>query len=185
MSQQQAALNESTDRAPDSSQLPWYVVHTKPRHEQTASDNLLRQGYEVYLPHIKVIKRVRGRQQALHEPLFPRYLFLQPGNAALSIAPVRSTLGVSTIVRFGQVPALMRAETVQGIRAFEASRNAVGDDQLSPLQEGVRVRIVDGLLAGLEGLISGVSKQRVIVLLQLIGKDTRVSMSQHQLVIAH
>ena len=88
-------------------------------------------------------------------------------------------------MRFGQVPALMRAETVQGIRAFEASRNAVGDDKLSPLQEGVRVRIVDGLLAGLEGLISDVSKQRVIVLLQLIGKDTRVSMSQHQLVIAH
>ena len=163
----------------------WFVVYTHPREEHIAEENLARQGYVTYWPRYKKRVSHARKVQEITASLFPRYLFLQPGSAALSIAPVRSTLGVSTIVRFGQVPALMRAETVQGIRAFEASRNAVGDDKLSPLQEGVRVRIVDGLLAGLEGLISDVSRQRVIVLLQLIGKDTRVSLSRHQLAIAY
>jgi transcriptional antiterminator RfaH len=164
---------------------PWYVVHTKIRQEQTACENLTRQGYNVYLPRIKILKRSRGRQQAQYEPLFPRYIFLQPCSVAHSISPVRSTLGVSTIVRFGQEPAVMRPETLKSIRDFEAHRNDAPDEEISPFQPGVRIRVADGPLTGLEGLISGVSQQRVIVLMQLLGQDTRVSLSYHQLLVAH
>jgi hypothetical protein len=38
-------------------------------------------------------------------PMFPRYVFFRPGSAGQSIAPVRSTLGVSHVVRFGATPA--------------------------------------------------------------------------------
>ncbi|MCK9380267.1 MAG: transcriptional activator RfaH [Sulfuritalea sp.] len=165
--------------------LPWYVVHTKVRQEQTAGENLARQGYAVYLPKIKILKRSRGRQQAQLEALFPRYIFLQPGSATHSIAPVRSTLGVTALVRFGQEPAVMRPETLQGIRDFEARRNEASDEDISPFQRGERVRVVDGPLTGLEGLISDVSQQRVVVLMQLLGQDTRVSLSQHQLLVAN
>jgi transcriptional antiterminator RfaH len=165
--------------------LPWYVVHTKARQEQPACENLARQGYAVYLPRIKVMKRIRGLQQAVLEPLFPRYIFLQPASVAQSLAPVRSTLGVATIVRFGQEPAQMQSETLQSIRNFEAERNAAKDADISPLQSGERVRVADGLLSGFEGLISSVSQKRIIVLLQLLGQDTRVSLSRHQLTLAH
>lgn len=170
------------DSSPD---LPWYVVHTKVRQEQTALENLARQGYTVYLPRIKKLKRIRGRQQAQMEPLFPRYLFLQTGSSAHSIAPVRSTLGVTTIVRFGQEPAVMRPQTLSGILDFETRWNESGDDEISPFQRGERVRVVDGPLSGLDGLISGVSQERVVVLMQLLGQDTRVSLSHHQLLVAH
>jgi len=169
----------------NTSDLPWYVVHTKARQEQGACDNLARQGYGVYFPRIKVIKRIRGQQQAQLEPMFPRYIFVQPASAAQSLAPVRSTLGVATIVRFGQEPAQMRGDLLQGIRSFEAQRNAAKDADISPLQPGERVRVADGPLAGLEGLISSVSKHRVIVLLQLLGQDTEVRLSEHQLLVAH
>lgn len=173
-------------RADDSAlSLPWYVVHTKVRQEQTACDNLARQGYAVYLPRIKLLKRIRGRQQAQQEPLFPRYLFLQPGSTIHSIAPVRSTLGVATIVRFGQEPAVMRPETINSIREFEACRNAANDEDISPFQPGKRVRVAAGPLTGFEGLISDVSQERVVVLMQLLGQDTRISLSHHQLVAAH
>jgi transcriptional antiterminator RfaH len=172
----------NTELAHDHS--PWYVVQTKARQEQPACENLARQGYRVYLPRIKVIRRVRGLQQALLEPMFPSYIFLQPSSAAQSLSPVRSTLGVATIVRFGQEPAQMRGDLLQNIRSFEARRNAAKDTDISPLQPGERVRVADGPLAGLEGLISSVSKQRVIVLMQLLGLDTEVQLSQHQLVVA-
>jgi transcriptional antiterminator RfaH len=164
--------------------LPWYVVHTKVRQEQTAYDNLARQGYAVYLPRIKIFKRLRGRQQVQFEPLFPRYMFFQPKSSAHSIAPAKSTLGVTSLVRFGQEPALMRPETLDGIRDFEARRNQAPDLEISPFQPGGRVRIADGPLVGLEGLVSEVSQHRIIVLMQLLGQSTRVRLSQHQLVVA-
>jgi transcriptional antiterminator RfaH len=170
------------DLSPD---LPWYVVHTKARQEQTACENLARQGYKVYLPQMKMLKRSRGRQQARFEPLFPRYIFLQPGSAAHSISPVRSTLGVSTIVRFGQEPAVIRPETLRGIRDFEARRSDAPDKEISPFQPGVHIRVADGPLTGLEGLISDVSQERVVVLMHLLGQDTRVRLSYHQLLVAH
>jgi transcriptional antiterminator RfaH len=163
--------------------LPWYVIHTKPRQEQLAAENLLRQSYRVYFPKIKQVKRNRGRLHAQLEPLFPRYIFLQPDSATHSISPVRSTFGVSTLVRFGHEPAVIRAETMRAICEFEARRNAARDEDISPFQPGVRVHIVDGPLAGMEGLISSVSHERIVVLMQLLGQDTRVGMSHHHVVL--
>jgi transcriptional antiterminator RfaH len=145
----------------------------------------MRQAYSVYLPRIKLLKRIRGCQQAQYEPLFPRYIFVQPSSTAHSISPVRSTLGVSTIVRFGQDPAVIRAATLNSIRDFEARRNDAPEMEISPFQPGVQVRVADGPLIGLEGLITDVSQQRVIVLMQLLGQDTRVSVSHHKLLVAH
>lgn len=164
--------------------LPWYVVHTKLRQEQTACENLTRQGYSVYLPRIKVLKRIRGRQQARLEPLFPRYIFFQPRSAAHSISPVHSTLGVMNIVRFGQEPAVMRSEVLRGIRDFETCQNEASDEDVSPFKPGEKVRVAAGPLIGMEGLISDVSQERVVVLMHLLGKDTRVSMNHHQLLVA-
>ncbi|MCI0507213.1 MAG: transcription/translation regulatory transformer protein RfaH, partial [Gammaproteobacteria bacterium] len=31
----------------------WYTVHTKPRQEAIAEENLLRQGFTVYLPRMQ------------------------------------------------------------------------------------------------------------------------------------
>lgn len=163
---------------------PWYVVHTKARQEQLASENLLRQGYVVYLPRIKILKRGRDGQRIAIEPLFPRYLFVRPGSPSHSIAPVRSTLGVASLVRFGHLPAVMRSNTLDDIRDFESRQNQVSDESLSPFRPGKLVRVADGPLAGLEGLISSVSQQRVIVLLQLLGRDTRVDMTYHHLSVA-
>ena len=180
------ALPESGAQNPqDFLCIPWYVIHTKPRQEQLAAENLLRQAYRVYFPKIKQLKRSRGRQHAQLEPLFPRYIFLQPDSAAHSISPVRSTLGVSTLVRFGQEPAVMRAETLHAIREFETRRNAACDEDISPFQPGVRVHIADGPLAGMEGQVSDVSNERINVLMQLLGQDTRVSVSHHHVVLAH
>jgi len=166
---------------------PWYVVHTKPQQERVACDNLARQGYAVYLPRIKLLKRSRRlRCQELQlEPLFPRYLFIQPGSPGHSIAPVRSTVGVTTIVRFGQAPAILRHEVLTSIRDFEARQNEAGLEEISPFRDGERVLVVDGPLAGLEGLVSSVSQERVVVLMQLLGHDTRVNLSHHQLLIAN
>lgn len=180
----------AADMAPDSAltevDSSWYVAHTKANQEQVACDNLTRQGYAVYLPRLKILKRNRRQRcQVLQfEPLFPRYLFFRPGASGHSIAPVRSTLGVAAVVRFGQVPAVMRHGVVESIRVFEARQNAASLEEISPFRSGEGVLVVDGPLAGLEGLVSSVSQDRVVVLMQLLGHEARVTLSHHQLLVA-
>lgn len=160
---------------------PWYVAHTKPRQEYVAKEHLLRQGYGVYLPLLKVFKRVRNRQEARFEPMFPRYIFFQPADVQQSISPVRSTQGISAIVRFGQMPAVLQPETLKFIQAFEASQNSADFDEVSNLKPGNTVVVMDGPFAGLEGLVSMASEHRVIVLMQLLGKQQFLKFSPHQL----
>ena len=164
--------------------LPWYVAHTKPRQERLAQENLARQSYGVYLPQLKVLKRVGNRQHCAFEALFPRYLFFQPSHDQLSIAPVRSTQGVTTIVRFGGIPAVLRPDTLLRIRDFESRQWLADIGELSGLRPGKPVVVTNGPLAGLEGLVSMVSGQRVIVLMRLLGEQTRVGVSPHQLRVA-
>ena len=56
--------------------MHWYLVHTKPRQEVVALLNLERQGYECYLPLIRVERVRRHFAQIVTEAMFPRYRFI-------------------------------------------------------------------------------------------------------------
>lgn len=178
------AAAEADKPVPSGLASAWYVAHTKPRQEQVAQENLRRQGFGVYLPKLKVLKYFGRRRQIAFEPLFPRYLFFRPAHAGQSIAPVRSTLGVASIVRFGAVPALLQPDTLESIRAFECQRNEADLAQLSGLERGMTVVVTSGPLAGLHGLVDMVSKERVIVLMRLLGEETKVKLSLGELKLA-
>ena len=82
-----------------SQSLPWYVVYSKPAQEVRAETELMNQGFSVYLPKISESKRVRS--QWTHQTCPTRYLFVRPEYAEQSISPVKSTRGVSHLVRLG------------------------------------------------------------------------------------
>jgi hypothetical protein len=67
-------MQDLSDSWPASS--PWQVVHTKPRAEARALENLQRQGFEVFLPMITLQKVRRAKLANITEPMFSRYLFL-------------------------------------------------------------------------------------------------------------
>lgn len=171
-----------TDAA--TSGMPWYVAQTKPRQENLALGNLLRQGYGAYVPKLKVVRRCRGRQLARLEPMFPAYVLFQPRNEWQSIAPVRSTLGVTRVVCFGQIPATLTVKTVNDIRIVESRQNEANIEEISPIQSGIRVRVTDGPFAALEGLVASISVKRIEVLMLLMGKDIKVGFSPDSLVLA-
>ncbi|MFA5663749.1 transcription termination/antitermination protein NusG [Castellaniella sp.] len=164
----------------------WYVVHSKPRQEEIARVQLERQAFEVYLPLFRVFakpgRRTRaaastpGRpvQPTTYEPMFPRYLFLRPTRATQSLAVVRSTVGVSRLVLFGHQPALLADDAVEAIRQAEALRNTAPLDAISPYRPGMAVRLLDPALAGLDALVHSVSRDRVTLLLEILGRPQHV-----------
>jgi transcriptional antiterminator RfaH len=168
-------------------QTAWHVAYTKPRQEEVAKINLERQDFEVYLPLFKTFKKPRKSGDAsqasvllIHEPMFPRYVFFKPKSATQSLGTLRSTRGVTSVVMFGATFAQVTVELLQSIRAAEQLRNDAGLDQVSAFQPGSRVRLSDPALTGLEGLVQEVSAKRVILLLEILGrqKTLKVEFSQ-------
>lgn len=159
----------------------WYLVYAKPRNEFVALSQLMRQGYEAYLPLYKKLRRTPDGMVVQRDPMFPRYVFFRPGRAGQSIAPVRSTLGVSNIVRFGLTPATVSAELLDALRTFELQREQVDPALLSAVQAGRRVAICSGPLRGLEGLVCSTAGQRVSVLIDLLGRHPCVTLFNHDL----
>lgn len=161
--------------------MSWYLVFSKPRQERIAFDQLLRQGYEVYLPLYKKSRRSPEGVLAVYEPMFPRYLFARPGKPGQSIASIRSTRGVTTLVRFGFEPANVPDALIEAIKAMEAQRDAADLPLISGLRVGQRVKLAHVALSEMEGLVQNVSSKRVQVLLEILGRPVVVGLEHHQL----
>jgi transcriptional antiterminator RfaH len=155
----------------------WYLVHTKPGCERVAQENLERQGYGVYYPRLLQPVRARGRWVERVISLFPRYVFLHLEVGCQALSPVQSTIGVTTLVRFGLDYAVVPHKVIENLlaRADPATGLHRLDRQRNMLAHGAKVRIVAGAFDGLEGVFQRRSgDERVIVLLKLLGQGTPV-----------
>jgi len=162
----------------------WYLIYTKPKAEKVAYENLQRQEFHVYLPFVKLSKRRQRKYVEVVEPMFPRYLFIQLNCTSDNWSPIRSTLGVSSIVRFGAYPMQVPDSLIEG---FEGNEDEHGFQQITSkeFKTGDRIQIIDGAMAGYEGIFEReTSKERVTILLNIAGQHTRVSMTRHDLELA-
>jgi len=159
-----------------STQSQWYLIHTKPRQERRALENLEQQGYTCFLPLYLSEKLVKGRPLFAEEPLFPRYLFiyLATGMDAKSWAPIRSTNGVSSLVRFGDSPARVDDGIIDLIKDHELEIKRAPERLFNA---GDRLQVVDGPFAGM-GVVFEMrdGENRAMVLIDLLGKLTRLTL---------
>ena len=162
----------------------WFLVYTKPRQEQTARHQLERQGYPIYLPMTQHNRKRSGRRVLVIEPLFPRYLFIHLDTCRDDWGPIRSTVGVSSLVRFGKEPAMVPDALIETLRARESSAGL--HDWAEPVfRAGQAVRVVEGALQGYEGLfVAGTGRERVVVLLDILGRQVRTRVEAGQLTSA-
>lgn len=159
----------------------WYLVHAKPREEEIALLNLERQQYECFLPMAQSRKRRRGVLGLVREPLFPRYLFIHLEQGVHNFSPIRSTRGVSSLVRFGGVPAKVPSELVALIREQQLDLEEKATTRLDA-KPGDRVRIMEGVMAGYEGIFEAENGlERAKVLLAISDKFTRVQVDARSL----
>jgi transcriptional antiterminator RfaH len=157
--------------------LRWFIVLTKPSREALAQANLERQGFRVYSPHLSRMQRHRGRWVDRIVPLFPRYLFVQLDVVRQSLVPVRSTLGVAGLVRFGEEPKVVPNSIVDSLVARadpETGLHRLNSDW--PPSRGARVSVVAGAFNGLDGVFErDAGGERSVVLLGLLGQQPCVT----------
>lgn len=157
--------------------MNWYLIHTKPRQENTALLNLEQQGYECYLPMLLTEKLRQGSLSVIEEPLFPRYLFirLDPSGGTQSWSPIRSTKGVSRLVSFGSEPAKVGGGLVEMLRVQEAVLRRQPQRHFMP---GERVELRSGAFAGMKAIYQiSDGERRVLVLIELLNRPVQMSVA--------
>ena len=154
----------------------WFAVVTKPRQEQIALENLQRQGFECFLPMAEnPYQRRSKKQQKIIEPLFPRYLFLKAIAESQNLAPVRSTQGVIGMVRFGTELAVIPEQIIDAIKQRITPETGLIKIQAIQIKPGDKVKVFDGPLSGLTGIVQEKnSDRRTIILMELLGRPTKV-----------
>jgi len=161
--------------------MNWYVIHTRPRQESRALENLERQGYMCYLPTL-AIERVRyGKPSVAVEPLFARYLFIEldDSGAGRSWSPIRSTRGVSRLVTFGGKAAKVGGELIEMLRARQESAVTHPARLFS---QGERVRMTEGAFAGIEVVYQmDAGEQRAMILIELMSRSVTMAIPIAQL----
>lgn len=148
----------------------WYLVHTKGRQEDTALTNLQRQNFRCYMPMLYVEKVRRGKPTVVAEPMFPSYVFVQldgTGNGQ-SWSPIRSTLGVRELVKFGGHPAKVDTNLITGLHEREQLQQS---NPKALFAAGDKVVITDGPFAGIEAIYQTTdAERRSMILLSMLNK---------------
>ena len=132
-------------------------------------------GYQTYYPRLRDRRIRHGRRVELRPALFPGYAFIA---VELQWHAARWTAGVINLIMDGVGPARVPDAVIAEIRRREVD----GLIELAPpppLRRGARVRILYGPFTGQLAIFADMkSRERVEILLQLLGAEQRVTLSQ-------
>jgi transcriptional antiterminator RfaH len=152
-------------------QREWYLLTSRPHKDEVAEENLDRQGYDVYRPLAKRLHKSRGKMVTRVESLFPRYMFIHlDGGIHDNWAPIRSTLGVNTLVRFGKanLPTPVPESLILTLKSQEDMLGEKAID-LDRFHKGEKVIITEGPFKGLEAVFQQYDgENRAFILLKIL-----------------
>lgn len=152
----------------------WYLIHSKPREEYRAFDNLENQGFELFMPLMQSYKLKKGRQAKVVEPLFPRYLFISLDKVSSQWHKIRSTRGVVGLVRFSDMPTVVPTQLIEQIKQLANTEGVIDKtvESQSVYKPGDLVQIVDGSFNGWDAIVKEQDgDQRVHILLTMLGSE--------------
>ncbi len=146
----------------------WYVTYTCANHEKRVAAELAARSVEYFLPLYHSVRRWKDRRVAIDLPLFPGYVFVR-----FALRDRLRVLQIPSVVRlvgFNGQPATLPDEEMEILRS--GLTRQLGAEPHAYLSVGRRVRITNGPLAGLEGILKRKKNNlRVVVSLELIQRS--------------
>jgi transcription antitermination factor NusG len=150
----------------------WYVVYTKHQHEKSVAAALEKKDFEVLLPLYRSAHRWKDRMQTIHLPVFPCYVFIRMNLLDRKLA-VLQTPGIFWFVGNAGNAAVVPDAEIDAIRKVTDSKALFEPHPF--LKSGDRVRIVEGPMAGVEGILTRVkNRYRVVLSVELLQQSLAV-----------
>jgi transcription antitermination factor NusG len=141
-------------------ELSWYAIYAKHQHEKTSADLLTRKGFEILFPVYRSVRRWKDRNKILLLPLFPCYLFVRTDLSRK--VDILRTAGVFWLVESGGCACPIPESDIQAINKILRSPAEFEPHPYLKVGEWVRVR--QGLLEGVEGILTRFKNQYRVVL---------------------
>jgi transcription antitermination factor NusG len=139
----------------------WFAIQTIAKHEKRVTKQLQEKDVDTFLPLLPEIHRWSDRQTKVDVPLFSCYTFVRIVPAPEERLPVLTTPGVLGFVGSQREGTPIPEREIENLRT--AIRNQ-GSCELHPfITAGTRVRIRDGALTGVEGILVSQDKNRTLV----------------------
>jgi transcriptional antiterminator RfaH len=163
----------------------WHVVQTHGHSEAKAQLHLGRQGFETYLPRYLKRRRHARRTETVAAPLYPSYLFVTFNPAIHRWRSIQSTVGVARLVCNGDMPATMDDAIVNGLKGRENAEGFIELARRPQFAAGDQVRVREGVFGDCLGLFESMGdRERVAILLDLLGRKVRVLLDEELVVAA-
>jgi transcriptional antiterminator RfaH len=166
----------------DKSELAWYCVKTKPKHDHIAAANLRRNlGLQVFNPTLRFERTTRSGIRRVTEPLFPGYVFVRC-ELGRSFDEVQHANGVAALVHFGnRVPRIADSVIEELQKLFPTTEPLPVEDRILP---GEEVAVGEGPFSGAKAVVLRVlpARQRVEILLEVLGRPAPLELDWNSVV---
>jgi transcription antitermination factor NusG len=150
----------------DAGAQKWYALWTKSHCEQLVFDQLAAKGFHAFLPKIEAWSRRSGVRHRIPVPMFPGYLFLHHAMELNSYIEVLKTRELVRILGDGydRLAVVPNAEIDAIQKVVQAQLPAL---PYPYLREGQRVRITQGPLVGVEGILVHTKPNKGLLVLSI------------------
>ena len=161
----------------------WYAARAKPGQEHIALDCLARQNFTAYYPKITIERARGGRVVRDSEGLFPGYVLVMFSMAVSSWRAINNTRGIIRLLggnSDGSFPVSLPEREVERLQERER-RGELFISEVIRVRRGDKVRIKFGWAVDKIGTVVSTKKERVNLLVALLGGDVRLVAPQHAL----
>lgn len=158
----------------------WYAVQTLPRHEKAVTEHLQNENIDCLLPVTVRIHKWSDRNQSVSLPLFPGYAFVRLNDYRRERIRVLRRPGVVRFVGNSQGAIPLEDYEIEHIR--QLMENKVRCEPHPYLQAGQKVRIRNGALRGVEGiLLREAGKDSLVLGVSLIQRSLSIQIEGYDL----
>jgi len=153
----------------------WFALSVKPRHERTSAAALRYKGYQEFVPMYRSRRRWSDRIKELELPLFAGYVFCRFD--VRHRVPILSTPGVLRIIGAGREPVAVPDNEIEALQAVACSGCTV--EPCPYLEAGTQVRVDEGPLRGVEGILLEIKqRERLVLSVSLLSRSIAVEVDR-------
>jgi len=162
------------------SDAKWYAIRTRSRHEKVVGRELDAQGIPLFLPLVTSVRQWSDRRTKVEMPLFPGYAFVRVDYFSGERVRVLRTTGVVDFVGHKAEGSSIPDEQIESIRTILIRNVPVKDHPF--LNVGQRIRVRNGALSGVEGILVAVKGARQLVIsVEPIQRSLCISLDDYQI----
>lgn len=154
----------------------WFALYVQPRKEKVVEQELLKRGYEVYLPIKQELRQWKDRKKIIEVPLIPSYIFMNIEER--EVWDIVRINGCVKFIWFNGKPCPIPDNQIDSIKLLLEKKVEIKQTSINP-SSGDLVRIIEGDFTGLVGVfLHKKEKNNFAVRISSLGIDLTITIDE-------